>query len=334
VPQTPTFGLIIVTYNSRAHFARLKTAIDGLRERDFRLIVWDNASAPEQRPKPDDLPAGAELIQCEENLGFAIANNRAAALLDTPFIALVNPDAFPEPDWLDAMRAAAARFPNAAAFGSTQINADDRRRFDGLGDCYFPAGVAWRGGFGLARTFAPRSGECFSVCGAASVYRAGAWRAEGGFDEAFVSFGEDVDLGFRLRLCGWQIVQIAEAVVRHVGGGSTGAKSAYAVRHGTRNRTWTFVKNMPAPLFWLMAPAHIAITLLFLAISPFRGTGAPTRQGVAEAIAGLGRIWRQRRAVQRARRVKLSVLMRVMSWNPLAMAKRAPVLRPLPDNPD
>jgi len=128
-------GVVIVTFNSRRYFARLKAALSQQTE-PFALYVVDNASAAEQRPGADDFPAGALIVQLEENIGFAAANNRAAALCDGEFIALLNPDAFPAPDWLVELLEAAARWPGAAAFGSTQIAADTPERYDGLGDCY------------------------------------------------------------------------------------------------------------------------------------------------------------------------------------------------------
>jgi hypothetical protein len=98
------------------------------------------------------------------------------------------------------------------------------------------------------------------------------------------------------------------------------------VYHGTRNRLWTFVKNMPAPAFWLLLPAHIAATLAFLAWSPFRGTGRATWMGVFDALKGLGPVWRARRTVQRTRRARAADVLSVMAFSPLALLRRAPVV--------
>lgn len=318
-------GVVVITYNSRAHFARQKAALEA-QTLPFRLIVIDNASAPDQRPTAADFPAGADVRQMDENLGFAAGNNRAVADLDTEFVALLNPDAFPAPDWLAQLVAAAHAAPDAAAFGSTQIAAENEARFDGLGDCYHVAGIPWRGGFGWPVDAGARSGETFSPCAAAALYRTDVWRALGGFDESYFCYCEDVDLGFRIRLAGHKVLQVADAVVHHVGGASSGPRSHFAVYHGTRNRMWTFVKNMPSPAFWLLAPAHIAMTLAFLAWSPFRGTGPATWRGVGDALAGFGRIWRERRDVQRDRRARAADVLGAMAFSPLAMLRRAPVV--------
>jgi GT2 family glycosyltransferase len=323
--EKDSVGVVVITYNSRAHFARQKAALEA-QTHPFHLIVIDNASKPDQRPTPADFPAGADVRQMEENLGFAAGNNRAVDGLDTEFVALLNPDAFPAPDWLERLVAAARAAPDAAAFGSTQVAAGDDTRFDGLGDCYHVLGVPWRGGFGWPVSAGAREGACFSPCAAAALYRADVWRTLGGFDESFFCYCEDVDLGFRMRLAGHDVRQVADAVVHHVGGASSGNRSYFAVYHGTRNRLWTFVKNMPSPAFWLLLPAHIAVTLAFLSWSPFRGTGRGTWVGVIDALKGLGSVWRARRAVQRARRARGADVLSVMAFSPLALLRRAPVV--------
>lgn len=318
--------MIVVTYNSRENFARLKAALEQ-QTVSHRLLVIDNASKPEQRPTPRDLPEGAVIIQMDENLGFAKANNHGVTLCSGKYIALLNPDAFPNPDWLERLIEAAERTPQAACFGSTQIADENQGLLDGLGDCYSIAGVPWRGGYHWPANTPLTEGEVFSPCAAAALYRIDAWRAVGGFDESFFCYCEDVDLGFRLRLAGATCIQVKRAVVRHIGGASSGSRSYFSVFHGTRNRMWTFVKNMPTPLLWIAAPAHAVMTLAFMVMSLFRGTAAPTWAGVFAGLRGLPEILRVRKRVQAERVVNVADLSRMLSWSPLEMASRAPVVR-------
>lgn len=322
----PRVGVIIVTFESRRYFPRLKTALEAL-DTPYDLVVLDNASSPAQRPTAADLPPHARLVQSEVNLGFAAGNNHAASMLANEFIVLLNPDAFPESDWLRQLIATADAHERAGSIGSTQIAADDTARYDGLGDCYHASGLPWRSGYGQSRDAPPPEGEPFSACAAGALYRATAWREAGGFDESFFCYCEDVDLGFRLRLLGWRCVQSTKAVISHVGGGSSGTRSDFAVMHGTRNRTWTFVKNMPGALLWLLAPAHLAALMLFLIVSPFRGTGGATWRGAGAAIGGLPAVFKQRAQIQRARKAKLSDIAAALTWNPTPMLTRSPNLK-------
>ena len=316
----PAASILIVCFNSRAHFPRLKASLDA-QTAPYALFVLDNASDRDQRPHAEDFPAHAQIIQSETNLGFAAANNRLVELAQTDVVALLNPDAFPAPHWLERLLKAVTDYPEAAAFGSTQIMANDETRWDGLGDCLHVLGPSWRGGHGAARdTLAAREGESFSVCAAAALYRRDAWRAVGGFDESFFCFAEDLDLGFRLCLAGWRCMQIADAQVHHVGGASAG--SDFSTYHSARNGLWAYAKNMPAALYWPLLPAHLALLALFYLRSLARLDGQAYRRGVRDGLAALPRSWRARGGVLRKGRTR--DIARLLTWSLSAVVKRRP----------
>ncbi len=196
-------ALIVITYNSRKFFARLAASIAVQTDQNFQLVVWDNGSRKTERPLAADFLDGAVIVQCEENIGFASANNRAAELVESEFIVLLNPDAFPEADWLATLVETANHWPDTGGVGSTQIMDEDPTRYDGLGDCYYAVGIAWRGGYGWPRRSLVNDGtEAFSACAAAALYRRMAWDAVGGFDERFFAYCEDVDSRLSTPACG------------------------------------------------------------------------------------------------------------------------------------
>lgn len=318
--------IITVTHNSARWLQRWRDALAAQTQQDFELIVLDNASRPEERPRQSDLPTGAHLIQSEENLGFSDGNNRAAREATSPYLVLLNPDAFPEPDWLSQLIALANKYPGAAAIGSTQVSADAENVFDGTGDVMLASGLPYRSSFGKPRGETPPLGEVFAACGAAMLIRREAFEAVGGFDGRYFCFVEDVDLCFRLRLRGHTILQSPDAVVRHVGGGSTGSRSAFARFHGARNRFWTFLKCTPAPLFWLLLPAHLGLSALACTLNLFTGGGWAAWRGLIAGIGGVGPMWRSRRDIQQARTAPWTKIAARLAWNPLLLATRAPVV--------
>lgn len=271
--------IIVVTHNTARWRAQQKTALEAQTDKRWRLVVIDNASRTEERPAPEHFPNGAEIIQSEANLGFAEANNLAARGAATPYLVFLNPDAFPEPDWLENLIAAVEPLPQAGAIGCLQRREGAPGVLDGVGDVLHATGLAYRAGYG-SRSGVPPLGETFSACAAAMLVRREAFEAIGGFDSRYFCFFEDVDLGFRLRLAGWRVVQSPDAIVSHVGGGSTGTSSAFAEFHGARNRLWTFVKCMPGPLMWLMLPAHLIATALVATLAPIRGRGLDSWRGI------------------------------------------------------
>lgn len=84
--------------------------------------------------------------QAGRNVGFAAGNNLALAECDSAcdYVALLNPDAFAAPDWLERLVEAAHRHPEAAAWRSRQLCDHDPSVLDGTGDCYHLSGTAWR----------------------------------------------------------------------------------------------------------------------------------------------------------------------------------------------
>lgn len=307
-------SVIIVNWNSGALLDECLRHLAAQTVRPDRILVVDNASA-------DASAAAAEaadrtvLLRSATNLGFAAGNNLALQHCDTEFVALLNPDAFPAPDWLERLLAAVAAHPEAAAFGSRQLSEADPDILDGVGDCYHFSGLVWRDRHGSRQSAADLAGrEIFAACAAAVLYRRTAVTAAGGFDEDYFCYVEDVDLGFRLRLLGFGARYVPEAVVRHVGSATTGGQQGdFPVYHGHRNLVWTFVKNMPGPLFWVLLPAHLTLNLFTLVWFALRGRGALMLRAKVDAVRLLPAMWRKRRAIQRRRVVNSNAIWRVLT---------------------
>jgi GT2 family glycosyltransferase len=305
-----TVGLVIVTYNAASFIERCVSAVAAQTRRPDRVLVVDNASTDRTR----DLAAQAavrhgldvRIIAVERNEGFARANNRGVATLaDCELVALLNPDAFPEPGWLAALLAAAASHPEAASIASRLMDDGTPDVLDGAGDVCHVSGLVWRHGHGRPLSEVPdalRERPVFSACAAAALYRRQDWIEAGGLDEHFFCYVEDVDLGFRLQLGGRGCWYVPDAVACHVGSATSGIGSAFSVYHGHRNLEWMFIKNMPARLLWRYLPAHIASSLVALAWFTLRGRSGSILRAKWDAFLGMRRAFDQRRAVQ-ARRV-------------------------------
>jgi GT2 family glycosyltransferase len=245
------------------------------------------------------------LIELDQNTGFARGNNLAieAASVESEWIALINPDAFVEPRWLEELLLAAETNPGFDVFGSKLLNAVDPTLQDGAGDAYHISGLVWRVGHGMPLpVFTENQSEIFSACAAAALYRRSALRQIGGFDEDYFCYVEDVDLGFRLRLAGYRCLYVPESVALHVGSGTTGGQhSDFALYHGHRNLVWTYVKNMPGMMFWLLLPLHILLNWVTIISFVFRGKGKVILRAKRDALLGLPKMWRKRQLIQKNR---------------------------------
>jgi GT2 family glycosyltransferase len=307
-------AVIVVNWNGGDDLRRCLQALAAQERAADRVIVADNGSGDGSlEPALAALP-GAEALRLGRNTGFAAANNAALrACADCDWVALLNPDAFPRPDWLQRLAAAAAAAPGYASFASQLRQAGDEARLDGAGDVYHVSGLVWRDGHGAAVPAQDAPREVFSPCAAAALYRRDALLEAGGFDERYFCYLEDVDLGFRLRLRGHRCLYVPEAVVLHVGSGSTGRGSDFSTYHGHRNLVWTFFKDMPAALLLLYLPQHLLLNAASVAWFAARGQARVILKAKWDALRGLPAVLRERRSVQRARTVGGSALRRAMA---------------------
>jgi GT2 family glycosyltransferase len=258
------------------------------------------------------------------NLGFAAANNIGARLARGQWLALLNADAFPEPDWLEKLIEATEDYPDYSCFASRQIQANDPELLDGTGDSYHVSGVAWRRNINYpVNQYGLSIEEIFTPCAAAALYLRDAFLEVGGFDEDFFSYFEDVDLGFRLRLHGYRALFVPGAVVHHVGSTTFGINSDFSLYHSHRNLVWTFFKNMPTGLLLKYLPAHIMVNLSYMLYYTFRGRGRILWKAKWDAICGLPLIFDKRKEIQKSRTVTNSKLLASMErgWLQLYMRK-------------
>ena len=314
-PRPASVAVVIVNWNSGGHLDRALSALSRQTVRPARVIVVDNASSDGSADGLEGRHPGVEVIHAGANLGFAAGNNLGVRAADgCEWVALLNPDAFPEPDWLERMLAAAEAHPGHALLGARLLLDDRPEVLDGTGDAYHVSGLAWRRHHGRPVAEAPAGAEeVFGPCAAAALYRRADFLAVGGFEERYFCYLEDVDLALRLRLAGHRALAVPDAVVRHVGSALTGRESDFTVYHSHRNIVWTYVTGMPGRLVWLYLPQHLLMNLLTVVWFATRGQARVILRAKRDALLGLPWAIARRRRVQRARRVEPEALRRQMA---------------------
>ncbi|MBO6561387.1 MAG: glycosyltransferase family 2 protein [Nisaea sp.] len=317
--SAPTFSVLVVAYNSGAHLPRCLAALEAQSCRDFEVIVLDNGSSDGIAIDLSVLSVPARLERSPDNLGFAAGNNILARKAEGGWLALLNPDAFPEPDWLVEVLAATRRYRGVHVFGSTQLLDENPGLLDGAGDHYSPLGLAWRGDRMRPAGTIAEDGEVMGPCAAAGIYRRDAFLAVGGFAERFFCYYEDVDLGLRLRLNGERCIQLARARVRHVASAIAGVNSDFSRYHITRNRIWTFLRCMPAPVFQLVLPLLLAQLALIILLGPVRGDGPVRRRAIRDAFVNFRTVMKERSEIQGRRKAGLADFLGALSWNPVKL---------------
>jgi GT2 family glycosyltransferase len=190
------------------------------------------------------------LIEFPVNRGFAAAVNAGIRQTRSPFVALLNTDTRPTPQWLEALAKNLAQAPaDVAGVASRMVDMADPNRIENAGDLLSWHGMAAKRGHGLPAVDFNQPADIFSPCAGAALYRRSFLESAGLFDERFFAYLEDVDLGFRGRWMGFRFNFAPDAIIRHQGHGA-GLHHARYVRLITRNRILLLLKNLPVTAFW------------------------------------------------------------------------------------
>jgi GT2 family glycosyltransferase len=234
----PKVVVAIPTLNAGAPLQACLAALARQSFRDFETIVIDNGGVA-----PDN--AAAIRIRPGENIGFGAAINLAARTSKAPYIASLNDDAEPEPQWLGEL----VRVMDADArvgMCASCVLLDDQR-LDSAGLLLCPDGSTKQRGHGDAPARYATEEEALMPSGSAALYRRELFdtAALGGFDESFFLYCEDSDLGLRAQWLGWKCRYVPTARVLHRYSLSAGRASKLKAYLVERNRLALAVKCLP-----------------------------------------------------------------------------------------
>lgn len=177
--------VIVVSFNSAHCMSRLGELLQNFPH----VSIVDNGSEDDTaQAVAKHLPQALWLPQ-GRNLGFGAANNRALALVQTPFALMLNPDCELDSQSVLALLEVAAQFPDAALVAPQLIQASGSPEVN-----YRWPSDHWKS------TGPTASGICCVgfICGAAILARMSLFTYDDWFDERFFLYYEDDDLCLRL----------------------------------------------------------------------------------------------------------------------------------------
>ena len=250
--MTATVTVIIPNYNGMKFLEPCFEALKAQTYRNFKILVVDNGSSDGSK---EWLKAhGVDTIFLEENTGFSGAVNIGIKAADTPYVILLNNDTKADEYYVAEMVKAIERSPKIFSVSSRMIQMYHPDLMDDAGDMYCILGWAYQRGIGQSVKKYGRSRRVFSACAGAAIYRREVFEQIGYFDEMHFAYLEDLDVGYRARIYGYDNVYCPAAVVYHVGSGTSGSKyNAFKVKLAARNSVYLNYKNMPLPQLVLNA---------------------------------------------------------------------------------
>lgn len=193
------------------------------------------------------------LILLEENQGFADGYNMALQEVDAEYVVLLNSDVEVTEHWLQPLVDYMDAHPEAAACQPKIRSWRQKEMFEYAGAA---GGFLDRYGYPFCRgrimgvveedrgqydTIIP----VFWATGAALFIRLKDYREAGGLDGRFFAHMEEIDLCWRLRSRGREIVCIPQSTVYHVGGATLKKENPRKTFLNFRNNLVMLYKNLP-----------------------------------------------------------------------------------------
>ena len=245
IPAAPDISLVIVSWNTSDLLDACLASVfaDLTRSPALSAEVWvvDNASSDNSARMVAEKYPAVRLIENEENVGFARANNQAVRLCTGRWVCLLNSDTLVREGALAALVQAGDSDLKTGVIGPLLLNEDGTiqpswSRFVGPVREFLGRHDRSEAPPALQNTATPPQ-ESLAPCpvgwlsGACLVARRTALEAVGLLDEGYFMYCEETDWCLRFHRKGWDVRLVPNARIVHLGG-----RSSRQVSRATRER--------------------------------------------------------------------------------------------------
>lgn len=249
-------SVVIVNWNSRED---LRLCLESLRRQthqELEIIVVDNGSSDGSGEMTRHEFPEAILICTQENLGFAEGCNRGIKASHGPWVAMLNNDTIADPSWAATLVEAAERaHTTCGMLQSLLLFLSTPEVINSTGIVLTRQGNGHDRDGSAPRSETPPAGEIFCPTAGAAAYRRQMLDAiklpDGFFDRQHFMYVEDLDLGWRAQLAGFNARFVPESFVLHKHHGSSDRHGLSWLEVISRiNRIRTLIKNASIR-FWI-----------------------------------------------------------------------------------
>ncbi len=226
----------------------IRGCLDSLRRQTLGalpVIIVDNGSTDGSREIIEAEYPEVNLIPLDKNYGFCRAVNIGIQEAKTEFVLLLNNDMDTAPDFAEHLLRKIKENPKMFSCQALLVQMDHPELVDDAGDFYSALGWALARGKGENADHYLKAERVFAACGGAAIYRKSVFDQIGLFDEAHFAYLEDIDIGYRANICGYENWIEPRAVVEHKGSAVSGSRyNKFKVSHSSRNSVYLVYKNM------------------------------------------------------------------------------------------
>ena len=244
-------AVVILNWNGQKWLEKfLPTVIE--KSSMANIYIADNASTDNSVNFIEDNFPTVKIIQNQLNEGYAKGYNDALKDLKEKYFILLNSDIEVTNNWIEPIINLMEENPNISACQPKILDYNNKDSFEYAGAS---GGYIDNLGYPFARgrifdEIEPDNNqyddvkEIFWASGACFFVRADYFNEVNGFDNDFFAHQEEIDLCWRLKIKGYQIMVHPRSVVYHVGGGTLDDSSPFKTYLNFRNNLFMLTKNL------------------------------------------------------------------------------------------
>jgi len=234
--KNPLVSIIIVNYNGQHHLKKCFESLSKIDYNQIEIILVDNNSTDNSIEFIKSNYSSTIIIKLDKNYGFAEPNNIGVKNAKGSYLLFLNNDTIVTENFISSLVQYAESNERIGICQSLLIKQNGD--IDSSGDYIDKIGVSFS-----SKEKVTEVKEIFSAKAASMLMRRSVFEEIGGFDEKFFTSFEDVDLGWRTWLIGYEVVVIPESVVYHLGSQTTKNMKKETVFHGTKNQISMKITN-------------------------------------------------------------------------------------------
>ncbi len=255
---------------------------------EYTILVVDNGSEDGSCELIEERFPQVRLTALPENTGFCHAVNVGIRQSEAEYVLLLNNDTKVRAGFVKALYEAIEARPDAFSVGAKMLMWDRQELVDSAGDRYCVLGWAYGRGKGKPAERYAASCRVFSACAGAAIYRREIFERIGCFDEAHFAYLEDLDIGYRARIYGYQNYYEPRAEVVHYGSASSGSRyNSFKTVYAAANNLYVVGKNMPLLQRLWNLPFLLAGFLIKFLFFCKRGMGGLYLKGIGQGFLKL-----------------------------------------------
>ena len=262
---------VVVNYRSGNHLRSCLKALLSDRNHLAKVIVIDNASGDSSWEVADRLirdDSRVELVLSDRNLGLAGAVNRVLSAIDSPYMAILNPDVTPHDDWLSPLVGVLQEHPNVGV-ACPLVLIDGGLEVNSAGQQVHVTGLGFnRHLHSDPSSVQQGSHEVGGLHGAAFVIRTASLRFLGGWDQTGFLYHEDVALSWDILLSGLRILCVPSSQVTHDYHLTMYPEKLYLLE---RNRWALLLSHLRVGRLLAISPALLVTELMVWGLALTRG---------------------------------------------------------------